>query len=129
MKDKKLNADVRRKSLDSLIKSKDKGLFEVLKSTINDAELSEAVINGLAGLSNDAIPALLLSKFDSFDAKGKAAVFTTLCSRESFTKALFVKLEEKALPSSYLNSFHIRQIQLFEKRSFKFAIEENLGRN
>ena len=127
VKDKKVNADVRRKSLDSLIKSKDKGLFKVLESTINDRELSEAAINGLAGLSNDDIPALLLSKFDSFDVKGKAAVFTTLCSRESFTEALFVKLEEKALSSSYLNSFHIRQIQLFENEALNSRLKKIWG--
>ena len=127
VKDKSLNADVRRKSLDALIKSKDDELFTVLKSTIDDKELSEAAINGLAGLSDDSIPELLFAKFSTLDAKGKAAVFTTLCSRESFTKALFVKLEDKTLSSSYLSSFHIRQIQLFENEELNKRLKKIWG--
>jgi len=124
---KNLNADVRKKSLDALIKSNDKGLFEVLKKSLDDKVLEEAAINGLAGLSDKSIPGILFDKFAGFDAKGKAAVFTTLCSRESFTLKLFEKLEAKALPSSYLNSFHIRQIQLFKNEALNKRLKEIWG--
>ncbi|MCM8532574.1 MAG: c-type cytochrome [Lentisphaeraceae bacterium] len=127
VKDKNLNPDVRRKSLDALIKSKDKGLFAVLKDSIDDKELAEAAINGLAGLNNKTIPELLFTKFASLDAKAKAAVFTTLCSRESFTTALFSKLEDKSLPSSLLSSFHIRQIQLFENEELNTRLKKIWG--
>ena len=127
VKDIKLNPDVRRKSLDALIKSKDKDLFEVLKAFIDDKELSEAAVNGLAGLNNESIPELLFSKFPSLDVKAKAAVFTTLCSRESFTKALFTKLEDKTLSSSHLSSFHIRQIQLFENEALNKRLKKIWG--
>lgn len=127
VKDKNLNGDVRRKSLDALIKSKDKNLFAVLKSSIDDKQLAEAAINGLAGLSDESIPDLLFSKFKSLDDKAKAAVFTTLCSRESFTKKLFTKLEDKSLSSSYLSSFHIRQIQLFENENLNKRLKKIWG--
>ncbi|MCM8542024.1 MAG: c-type cytochrome [Lentisphaeraceae bacterium] len=127
VKNNKINPDVRRKSLDALIKSEDKDLFNVLKGVLNDKELAEAAINGLAGLQEESIPDLLFSKFDSLDEKGKAAVFTTLSSRENFTKALFVKLESKALPTSYLNSFHIRQIQLFENEELNKRLKAIWG--
>ena len=122
-----LNPELRRQSLDALIKSNDKELFAVLKATIDDKELAEAAVNGLAGLNDSSIPELLFSKFSTFDAKAKAAVFTTLCSRESFTEALFEKLEDKSLPSSFLNSFHIRQIQLFENEALNKRLKKIWG--
>ena len=127
VKNKNTKKEVRIKSLDALIKSKDKGLFEVLKNSLDDKDLEEAAINGLGGLSEDSIPELLFGKFSSFSDKGKAAVFTSLCSRESFTVALFEKLETKQLPSSYLNSFHIRQIQLFKNEELNKRLKKIWG--
>ena len=127
VKNKSLNPEVRRKSLDALIKSKDKDLFSVLKSSIDDKELSETAVNGLAGLSDDSIPELLFSKFSTLGPKAQAAVFTTLCSRESFTEALFEKLENKNISAKYLSSFHIRQIQLFENEALNKRLKKIWG--
>ena len=62
-----------------------------------------AAINALSGYENLEIPSLMLKSWDSQTPEVRNKVLTSLLSREPWTRALLIAIEEEQLPASQID--------------------------
>jgi putative heme-binding domain-containing protein len=105
------NVPERRAALRSLVLAKDPGVLPLLKSLLDNRDLCQDAIQGLAAYGDAETPKLLISKFQGFNAPSRQAAITTLVSRPEFANTLLDAISDGVIERSIVSAFQVRQIQ------------------
>lgn len=97
LNDPSAKAETRRTALRSLLSQQNMDASDALEPLLDDPDLSMDAIRGYATVENAAGPAVLLSRFDSMQAKQKAAVIETLASRKFYAEQLLEAITSKQI--------------------------------
>jgi putative membrane-bound dehydrogenase-like protein len=114
--DRKLPLERRKLALDSLLVAKDRELPAILHSLLDDADLRNAAISGLASFDDSATPEILIKAYDKLPAAEQQAAIATLTSRVPYILALLDAIEAKRIPRTDLTAFTVRQLARLEDK-------------
>ncbi len=106
----KLPQASRVRAIEKLLPVKPKFFSTALLEWLENPTLRGAAIRGLAGYSDEQIPAAILKIYVSLPSEEKADAILTLASRPKFALALLDAVEKGSVPKSDIGAFAARQI-------------------
>ena len=125
------NQDIKRRqqALNVLVRGQDKASSAVLlaDSVLNNAELQGPAVRALSTLGGESVPAVLLAGYSKFPVAIRNDVVSTLVSRPDLTTALLQAIGSKAVPSSDLGAYHVRQVLAFKNDSINELLKTHWG--
>ncbi len=125
------NQDIKRRqqALNVLVRGQDKASSAVLlaDSVLNNAELQGPAVRALSTLGGESVPAVLLAGYSKFPVAIRNDVVSTLVSRPDWTTALLQAIGSKAVPSSDLGAYHVRQVLAFKNDSINELLKTHWG--
>lgn len=123
------NADAaaRRAALEALLAAKDSQLLPVLQQLVDDANLRDVAILGLAQYDDGQTPTLLLGKYDGLSPSEKRAALATLCARPAFAVALLDAIAAKQIPAADLPADLVRQLKNLKNDDIDAQLAELWG--
>ncbi|MCI0333270.1 MAG: DUF1080 domain-containing protein [Planctomycetes bacterium] len=111
-------------ALQVLLAAKDAGLAATLQSLLDEPELRNAAITGLASYDDPATPVKLLALYSSLSPPEKRAALGTLASRVPYGVAMLQSIAKDEIPRSDLPADLVRQLHNLKDDS----INELLGK-
>jgi putative membrane-bound dehydrogenase-like protein len=119
----------RQQALNVLVRARDEDMVAVLlnDSVLNNTTLQGAAIRALSTLGNDSVPAILLSRYDSFPSAARADVIGTLVSRPTWTTQLLTSIGDNRVPAGDLHAYHVRQILGFKNKDINSLLKKHWG--
>jgi len=113
--DAKAPAAVRVNLLRALAAAKDAASLDAFSAVVADAsaslDLRKAGLEGISALNDPKAAAFVIEKFQTLPGELKAQCINALVQSSASAEALVAALEQKKLPTSAVNSNHVRQIQ------------------
>jgi putative membrane-bound dehydrogenase-like protein len=104
-------ATVRNRALQALVHKRVDNLTPLLLQLVDDLELQQSAIRGLAEYKDEAIPQRLLAKFSQLDVAIRQDVLQTLASRPGWAMQLLDAVAAEQISRSEITAFTARQIQ------------------
>ena len=101
--------------------------FALLRGLIDDSEVTNEAIRGLAGYDNEEIPALVLRRIAALDPAGRTLAIDTLCSRPAYARDLLGAIQRGVLPADAITASHARQIAAFNDEALTAELERLWG--
>ncbi|MGB4711023.1 MAG: PVC-type heme-binding CxxCH protein [Fuerstiella sp.] len=119
----------RQQALNVLVRGQDKASSAVLlaDSVLNNAELQGPAVRALSTLGGESVAQVLLASYSKFPAAIRNDVISTLVSRPDWTTALLKAIGSKAVPSSDLGAYHVRQVLAFKNDSINELLKTHWG--
>lgn len=119
----------RRRALDVLVRGQDKASADLLLSDniLGNEQLQAVAVRALTTIGNDDVPGKLLANYQSFAPETRKDVISTLVSRPTWTKSLLQAIGDKAVPSSDLHAYHVRQVMAFKNESLNDLLSKHWG--
>jgi len=120
------DADIatRRSAIASLIEAKPDDLGNVLRSILNDRDLSPEAIRGLATVDEKDTAQLLIGKFNGFYPAGKEAAIQTLAARPADALALVSAISTGKIERTYVPVYLVRQMQNYDHAELKDLVQK-----
>jgi len=119
--------DARRAALESLLAAKDTQLLPVLQKLVDDANLRDLAILGLAQYDDDQTPTLLLGRYDGLTPSEKRAALATLCARPVYAIALLDAIAAQQIPAADLPADLVRQLKNLKNDDIDAQLTELWG--
>lgn len=122
-------AERRGEAFRSLVNARAPGLRELCESLFGTPDLTAAAADGL-GLGDDpAAAAFMIQRFATVPPADKPAVVSVLVSRPESAALLLDAIESKAIATSELNAFHVRQIHALGREALAARVEKLWGKS
>ncbi|CAN5464670.1 c-type cytochrome [soil metagenome] len=110
--DRQQAVESRRQAIRALTASRAPGLGEVLKTLLDDPATVGEAVRGMAVLDPVEFAPLLVGRYGQMDGSGKDAAVEVLASRADSAALLLDAVDEGIVPSSEIDPFLLRQMQL-----------------
>ena len=104
----------RRAALRSLVASRAEGLEPALKRLIDDRQLTDEAVRGLAALDLSRSASYLVNRYGRLDGPGKKAIVAVLASRADTAAMLLDAVDRHLVPAAEVDAFLLRQMQLLD---------------
>jgi len=101
----------RQQALEVLLAGRDAAAAPALYAALAEPALQGAAVRGLAAYPAEETAQVLLERYAAFSTAVKSDAISTLVSRATFVRPLLDAMEAKAIPTSDLHAYHVRQIQ------------------
>jgi putative membrane-bound dehydrogenase-like protein len=117
----------RRDALQALLAAKDAELAGTLQGLLEEPEMREAAITGLAQYEDPQTPAKLLAVYSSLTPAEKRAALGTLASRVPYGMALLQAIADKKIPTTDLPADLVRQLHNLKDDAINERLTEIWG--
>lgn len=114
----------RRSAIASLIEAQPDDLGKVLRSILNDRDLSPEAIRGLATVGDKETSQLLVSRFNGFYPAGKEAAVQTLAARPADAMALVSAIAAGKIERTYVPVYLVRQMQNYDHAELRDLVQK-----
>jgi putative membrane-bound dehydrogenase-like protein len=112
IRDAKQPRESRRQALRSLVASRAEGLSELLRGLLDDRDMADEAVRGLAAVDLPAHAAELLDRYGRIDGEAKDAVVSALATRANTAAMLLDAVAAGRIPRGEVDALLLRQIQL-----------------
>jgi putative heme-binding domain-containing protein len=112
IRDAKQPRESRRQALRSLVASRADGLSELLRGLLDDRDMADEAVRGLAAVDLPAHAAELLDRYGRIDGEAKDAVVAALATRANTAAMLLDAVAAGRIPRGEVDALLLRQIQL-----------------
>ncbi len=114
----------RRSAIRALVLARDSQVVQLLQNLLGDRDMSRDAMRGLAAFGNSDTPALLVSKFGSFNLTAKQAAITILVSRPRFAHVLLDAISDGVIDRTLVSAFQLRQMQISGNTRLSHRVSE-----
>jgi len=121
------DAEARRQSLKSLLKSRPAEYAPKLFKLLGDRVMVREAIRGLSMYDHPETPKQILSKSKGFGPAERAEMITTLSSRPAYAMELLTAIRKKTIAPNEVSAFHARQIRSFDDAALTKDLAELWG--
>ena len=125
--DESADPEARRHALRTLAEVGGLETLALLQSLINDIELANEAIRGLAAYDDAAIPSLVLVQYTALDPAGRTLAIDALCSRPAYARELLRAIEGGVIEPDAISASHARQIAGFNDETLTKDLERLWG--
>jgi putative heme-binding domain-containing protein len=101
----------RQNALAALLNARDKELPPLLHVLIDEQNLRNAALKGLAAYDDAKTPGIILNKYASFSTEDKRAALNTLAARPAYGMALLDAIAAKKVPAADVSADLVRQLR------------------
>lgn len=123
----KAEAGERGFALQTLLDRGDRELFALVKSLLDDPDLSRQALRGLARFDDKSTPELILSRYARLSPDAREDAIGTLTSRPTYALALLEAIEGKKVPRSDVSAFWARQMMALKDTTVNKRLETVWG--
>lgn len=120
-------ADERRKALESLLGKGDPTLAPALQGLLDDKDVREAALKGLASFDNPKTPAAILAAYPSLDEASKRAALNTLSFRLPYAREMMKAAKDNKIATKDLTAYTVRQLRNFNDKEIDAWINQVWG--
>ncbi len=113
--DKNQPTDSRRQAIRSLSAAKTEGLVPVLRNLLNDRDLGDAAVNGLAAMDLTTFAPVFVAEYNRLYRPARDAAVVALASRADAAELLLNAVADQKIPPRDVSPFLLRQMQLLDK--------------
>lgn len=110
--DRQQPTESRRAALKSLVASRAAGLEPALKKLLDDGQITDEAVRGLAALDLSRFGSYLVERYGRIDVAGKKAIVAVLPSRADTAVLLLNAVDGGVVPAGEVDAFLLRQMQL-----------------
>jgi putative membrane-bound dehydrogenase-like protein len=125
--DESADPEARRHALRTLAEVGGPETLALLRNLVNDMELANEAIRGLAAYDAPDIPGLVLARITALDPAGRTLAIDALCSRPAYAKELLRAIEGGAMEPDAISASHARQIAGFNDETLTADLERLWG--
>ena len=118
LRDSDANPGARRTALKSLLNKRNIETFGVLETLLHVDDLRMSAIRGYAAYDDERVPALLLSRYETFDSAARRAVVETLATRKSYARALLAAMRDGKLKREEIPAYVARGLKALLDEEF-----------
>ncbi len=99
----------------------------LLRHLVNDIELANEAIRGLAAYDDADIPGLVMARYAALDPAGRTLAIDALCSRPAYAKELLQAVERGVIEPDAISASHARLIAGFKDEKLTADLERFWG--
>jgi putative heme-binding domain-containing protein len=125
--DREQPAELRRRSIDTLVEQQAKNLEPMLLALLQDPIVRVSTIRGLARYGASETPQRLIELFASLETEERQAAVSTLTSRPEYARQLLAALADKRIAITDVSPFDVRQMLRFEDSKINEGIRTIWG--
>ena len=105
------DADLRRKTIDSLVKAHDPGLPKLLQSLLKDEAVRGTSLRGLASYDDTGTPEAILGIYGALNGAERRDALNTLASRAAYARPLLGAVASGSVAKADLTADLVRQLR------------------
>ncbi len=109
--DRSLMPEIRRRAIDALVDSREAGFDQLLFTLLNDPDVRQVAIRGLAQFQSADTALAILQVYQSLTPGEKQVAIETLASREPWAVKFLDAVEQNRIPPSDITAFTARQLR------------------
>jgi putative heme-binding domain-containing protein len=125
--DKATDPEARRHALRTLAEVGGPETLALLRNLVNDMELANEAIRGLAAYDAADIPGLILARITALDPASRTLAIDALCSRPAYAKELLQAVEGGVIEPDAISASHARLIAGFNDEKLTADLERLWG--
>ncbi len=125
--DAKAPAELRRSSIESLLRVHDASLAPLLQSQLNDPTVRGVSLRGLGGYDDAQTPSTVLAVYESLDGNERRDALNTLASRVAYARPLLGAVAAGKIPKTDLTADLVRQLRNLKDEPLRTQLTEVWG--
>jgi putative heme-binding domain-containing protein len=125
--DAKAPAELRRSSIESLLRVHDASLAPLLQSQLNDPAVRGVSLRGLGGYDDAQTPSTILAVYESLNGNERRDALNTLASRVTYARPLLGAVAAGKIPKTDLTADLVRQLRNLKDEPLRAQLTEVWG--